>query len=76
MAESTLTAPQPSTTHTDDLTHVVCDCDTNTALCGIDVTNAEWGATTDMFCVVCLEIDGYYETRGLCCRHDEETTTS
>ena len=48
--------PAPATTGPgDDLDHVVCDCDDDTALCGADVSAHPWGAGDPVLpCVVCL----------------------
>lgn len=52
------TVPQ-GTDLDDDLAHLVCVCDLNTALCGTDVSTSEYveetGAGED-HCVVCVEL--------------------
>ncbi|MFD4258198.1 hypothetical protein ACFWR9_11345 [Streptomyces sp. NPDC058534] len=41
----------------DDLTHVVCYCDPNLALCGTDVTDSDWvDEDEDTTCVVCVDL--------------------
>lgn len=69
MAE-TRTVPEPVATNTsdDDLSHTVCFCDTNTALCGTDVTDADWDNSEDDDCIVCDYLDTYYDQIGTCCR--------
>lgn len=37
----------------DETTHVVCPCDPDTALCGLDVTESQWGSTAEV-CAGCL----------------------
>ncbi|MFJ2004761.1 hypothetical protein [Streptomyces chartreusis] len=49
---------QPATDHGQDLDHVVC-CDEDTALCGVDVSDAVWGAglpDLTVMCVVCRDL--------------------
>lgn len=44
----------------DDLTHLVCDCDLDTALCGAKVPGECWvaeGVAPERDCVVCLYLD-------------------
>jgi hypothetical protein len=57
-----------SVAHEDDLTHISCLHDEDTALCGIDLTGAEWGSNDDLLCVVCLDLDKHYDQIGTCCR--------
>ncbi|MEI5520704.1 hypothetical protein WB388_08825 [Streptomyces brasiliscabiei] len=43
----------------DDLSHGVCDCDEDTALCGTDVTGVPWAADGQEPvnpCVVCVDL--------------------
>ena len=41
---------------TDDLDHIVCDCDEDRALCGLDVSTSPW-SDGGLDCVVCAELD-------------------
>lgn len=60
----TVTRP---TADDDDLTHTVCVCDPGTALCGADLREAEWDDDgTD--CLVCEDLNDYYDGLGTCCR--------
>ncbi|WP_155054548.1 hypothetical protein [Streptomyces blattellae] len=58
----TTLAPEPTVTangHGEDLSHAVCDCDEDTALCGTDVTGVPWatdGEEPPSPCVVCLDL--------------------
>lgn len=59
---TTTTAPSPvivSATATEsDLSHTVCECDENAALCGLDVTEFPWDDDEDSpECVVCEDLD-------------------
>ncbi|GAB3656611.1 hypothetical protein [Glycomyces tarimensis] len=49
----------------DDLMHIVCEHDEDTALCGTDLAGAEWGE--GLSCVVCEDLDDYYDELGICC---------
>lgn len=41
----------------DDLTHVVCVCNPDVALCGTDVTDSDWAtAEEETTCVVCADV--------------------
>ena len=41
----------------DDLDHVVCGCDENLSLCGLDVSGMNWGfLLTHKTCIVCMEM--------------------
>ena len=53
MATDVLTQEQPAdlSEDDDDLIHLVC-CDNNTALCGVDVSDASW-VDGDNECVPC-----------------------
>ncbi len=52
----------------DELTHVHCCHDENTALCGTDVTDSDWADDDDNECVVCLDLEGgHYCPHGFCC---------
>ena len=43
MSTSTLDAPTTTPPDADDeICHLVCDCDENTARCGMDVTDHPW----------------------------------
>lgn len=42
----------------DDLDHYVC-CDNDVALCGADVSDAEWSEDLPDLCVVCDDLDGF-----------------
>lgn len=58
----TTLAPEPTTVVADSgapvITHWVCDCDPDTALCGVDVAGEEWmGDDEDVTCVVCLDLE-------------------
>lgn len=60
---STETAPKSGTTGTEesDLDHVFCGCNPDVALCGIDLSNADyvegqWSEDDGDFCVVCLDL--------------------
>lgn len=69
MAELALTQPvERATADDDELTHTVCVCDTNTALCGADVSNTDWVDVSDDDCIVCDYLDDYYGQIGTCCR--------
>ncbi|MBZ6258828.1 hypothetical protein KVH22_25265 [Streptomyces olivaceus] len=54
-------APAPAATGQghDDLVHVACVCDPDTALCGTDVTGQNWQADDDedATCVVCVDLE-------------------
>lgn len=54
-------APEPkaAATHGDaDLTHTVCDCTPDIALCGTDVTDQPWADGSDeSTCVVCRDLE-------------------
>lgn len=50
----------------DNLDHVVCDHDPDTALCGSDVTDAPW-RDTDTPCMVCVDLEDVYDAAGICC---------
>ncbi|CBG73096.1 hypothetical protein SCAB_60771 [Streptomyces scabiei 87.22] len=58
----TTLVPEPATTtngHGDDLSHGVCDCDEDTALCGTDVTGVPWATKddeSDNLCIVCVDL--------------------
>jgi hypothetical protein len=53
----TLVKPQDTETDTPELFHYVCDCDVNTALCGLDVTDAQMkDEGDDIVCVVCYDL--------------------
>ncbi|WP_329214894.1 hypothetical protein OG352_05460 [Streptomyces sp. NBC_01485] len=43
----------------DDLTHSVCECTPDIALCGTDMAGAEWADEDDdvTCCVVCLDLE-------------------
>jgi len=45
----------------DNLDHLVCDCDPNTALCGTDVTRNEWAPEPEPGegCLVCTDLAQY-----------------
>jgi hypothetical protein len=71
---STLTAPEPTTTGTNndpDVVHCVHDCNTARAFCGWDVSNEPLVDTWDDsdVCVVCFEI---CKAAGLICPRCEE----
>jgi hypothetical protein len=56
-----VTAPAPERAATeqaaDDLTHSVCHCDPDRALCGTNVTDSEWADDDEeLTCVVCLDL--------------------
>ncbi|GHA01131.1 hypothetical protein ACFOOM_12385 [Streptomyces echinoruber] len=52
--EQTAAATQPG----DDLTHTVCDCSPDIALCGTDVTNEPWAdGSEEATCVVCRDLE-------------------
>ncbi|WDO09921.1 hypothetical protein ME763_32030 [Streptomyces murinus] len=50
--EPVLTAPEAG----DSLTHSICWCNSDIALCGADVTGQEWATDDeDLTCVVCID---------------------
>lgn len=58
----TTLAPEPTATATgdgEDLSHAVCGCDEDTALCGTDVSDVPWaadGQAPSNPCVVCVDL--------------------
>jgi hypothetical protein len=64
------TAPKPVATDTsdDDLIHTVCDCDTSRTLCGTDTTGDDIDPDVITDCVVCVDLEDYYDKLGTCCR--------
>jgi hypothetical protein len=64
-------SPQPVTSDTsdDEITHVVCaECDPRTALCGTDTGDSDWDENAVDDCVVCADLEDYYDRIGTCCR--------
>lgn len=57
-----------STSDDDDLTHTACVCDPDTALCGADVSDADWTNGVEDECIVCEYLNDYYDQIGTCCR--------
>jgi len=54
MSEIVLEPVRRDSAHDDDLTHDWCDCrGPDVALCGVDLTGAEWCDEDDNLCVVC-----------------------
>lgn len=50
--------PAPTRQAHDDLVHVACDCDPDTALCGTDVTGQGWDDDdVETTCVVCRDLE-------------------
>lgn len=58
----TVLAPEPTTTAQDtgdNLTHSVCACDDDLALCGADVSGQPWADDDEeVDCVVCQDLMG------------------
>lgn len=47
-----------STTAATDYSHVVCKCDENTTLCGLEATDFPWiDDEAEVECVVCADLD-------------------
>jgi hypothetical protein len=48
-------------TDDDNVSHVVCECDPDLALCGTDVSEAPWltDEDQDAECVVCDDLERY-----------------
>ncbi len=56
--------PAPETTDTGDLTHVVCECTPEIALCGADVSGQPWvDEGEETTCVVCRDLEDLSCTR-------------
>lgn len=72
--ETFTAAPLSEATNTEaeDLDHVACDCDFDTAFCGTDVSAAEWAAEDEEWrlCVVCVDLYERYQDIGVCCPKD------
>lgn len=45
-----------TTEDSDELAHLVCCCDDDTAMCGLDVTDEPWCVADDQECVVCRDL--------------------
>lgn len=59
-------APTPAATITsDDLNHLYCPCDPDTAVCGIDISGHAEGDFEEADCVVCADLE---ETNAPCAR--------
>lgn len=41
----------------DDLDHIVCMCNEDVAICGKEMTGANWVEEADLLCVVCIDLD-------------------
>lgn len=56
--ERTHPTDQLSDRDADDLWHYVCECDTDTAMCGYDVTYAKWISedNDEDLCLACVEM--------------------
>lgn len=70
----TVTVPQATGPAVDDLVHVACYAhgDPTAALCGFP-TSAEEKVEGDVDfieCVVCLDLEDYYDAAGICCPKD------
>lgn len=51
----------------DDLVHIACDdCDPNVTLCGTS-TSEEESVDDEVNCVVCLDLEDYYDALDICC---------
>lgn len=49
-----------NTDEPDDVAHIVCDCDDNRTLCGLDGTGMHWLEVDELpDCVVCLDLDDF-----------------
>lgn len=57
----TAVAPEPAVADAgcgDSVTHTVCDCTPDLALCGTDVTGHPWGdSSAKTTCLVCLDLE-------------------
>lgn len=57
MSTSILDAPTIAPPNAEDeICHLVCDCDENTARCGMDVTDHPWTPLDVNDCVVCDDL--------------------
>lgn len=57
MSAATLDAPITSRPDTDgEVCHLVCDCDEDTARCGMDVSDHQWMPDSTIDCVVCVDL--------------------
>ncbi|AYD81658.1 hypothetical protein SEA_KROMP_57 [Streptomyces phage Kromp] len=57
MTASLTPAPANTDQGQDDLVHVVCFCDQDTALCGTNVTGYDWPDDEASTCVVCRDLE-------------------
>lgn len=58
---SSAIAPEPAVADAgsgDGVTHTVCDCTPDLALCGTDVTDQSWAdGSAKTTCIVCLDLE-------------------
>lgn len=69
MAEhATKPVGQPAGAGIEDLDHIACDCDADTAFCGTDVSDQDWSEDEpERPCIVCDDLDIHYAEQGICC---------
>lgn len=61
---------QPTGARIEDLDHIACDHDADTAFCGTDVSDQDWNESKndpEHPCVVCEDLDITYAEQGICC---------